>query len=336
MRSAEKWKKINNANIVAFVQTFTTGDFGSNDRSLVYVTEFHPCSKTLEETHFAVKQNGYRSPGKVDREVLWGYLVQLCSALKTIHDNKCAARLIDASKILVTSKNRIRLNVCGLLDIVQSDSPKTLPELQNDDLVNLGLLILTLGTSPAAVQTAPAKATDTFERTYGSPFTAIVGWLLQRRAEPQTGTIDDLVNGIGSQIMTDFNASLNLVDELEANLNRELENSRISRLMIKLNFINERPEYLGNPQWSETGERYPIKLFRDYVFHQVDADGYPVLDLAHVLSCMNKLDAGIEEKMVLTTRDDQTVIVVSFKEMKRAVNRAYDDLVSASKRKAGY
>ena len=68
------------------------------------------------------------------------------------------------------------------------------------------------------------------------------------------------------------------------------------------------------------------------MFHQVDAQKNPVLDLGHVLGCLNKLDAGVEEKIVLTSRDDQICIVVTFKEMKRAIESAWQDLVKASRR----
>ncbi len=107
-------------------------------------------------------------------------------------------------------------------------------------------------------------------------------------------------------------------DFLESELSQELENGRLVRLLCKFGFINERPEYvllyifflylikwpklifffpLSNnkfrfdmdPSWSETGDRYLIKLFRDYVFHQVDENGYPVVDMAHVLMCLNKV-----------------------------------------------
>jgi ABC-type uncharacterized transport system YnjBCD ATPase subunit len=44
-----------------------------------------------------------------------------------------------------------------------------------------------------------------------------------------------------------------------------------------------------DPSWSETGDRYLLKLFRDYVFHQVDEMGNPVVDMAHVLQCLNKV-----------------------------------------------
>jgi hypothetical protein len=44
-----------------------------------------------------------------------------------------------------------------------------------------------------------------------------------------------------------------------------------------------------DPRWAETGDRYLIKLFRDYVFHQVDETGRPVTDLGHVLGALNKV-----------------------------------------------
>ena len=99
---------------------------------------------------------------------------------------------------------------------------------------------------------------------------------------------------------------------LEGELGRELENGRLVRLMSKLGFINERPEYVLSPgsylraddvltsnihnirfdldpRWSETGDRYLLKLFRDYVFHQVDENGRPLVDLGHVITCLNKV-----------------------------------------------
>ena len=44
-----------------------------------------------------------------------------------------------------------------------------------------------------------------------------------------------------------------------------------------------------DPQWSETGDRYMIKLFRDYVFHQVDENGAPWIDMSHIIQCLNKV-----------------------------------------------
>jgi len=104
-------------------------------------------------------------------------------------------------------------------------------------------------------------------------------------------------------------------DHLEGYLSRELENARLVRLLIKMGFINERPEFDHNPQWHESGDRFLLKLFRDYVFHQVNDAGQPVVDLAHVLSCLNKLDAGTEERIMLVSRDEQACFIVTYKEV---------------------
>jgi len=47
-----------------------------------------------------------------------------------------------------------------------------------------------------------------------------------------------------------------------------------------------------DPAWSETGDRYMLKLFRDYLFHQVTEEGRPWLDMSHVVQTLNKLDSG--------------------------------------------
>ena len=44
-----------------------------------------------------------------------------------------------------------------------------------------------------------------------------------------------------------------------------------------------------DPEWAETGDRYLLKLFRDYVFHQVDDSGSPMIEMAHVVQCLNKV-----------------------------------------------
>lgn len=48
------------------------------------------------------------------------------------------------------------------------------------------------------------------------------------------------------------------------------------------------------------------------VFHQADGGGNPVMDLGHVVTALNKLDAADEEKIVLVSRDGKTLMVVSY------------------------
>ena len=47
------------------------------------------------------------------------------------------------------------------------------------------------------------------------------------------------------------------------------------------------------------GDLYLLKLYRDFILHQRRDDGSPVLDWGHVVESLNKLDAGIAEKVLL-------------------------------------
>ncbi|KMU72235.1 pabp1-dependent poly(a)-specific ribonuclease subunit pan3 [Coccidioides immitis RMSCC 3703] len=279
-----------------------------------------------------VATRGRHTSGHIPEQILWSYVTQIANALKAIHSAGLAARVIEPSKILLTGKNRIRLNACGILDVVQFDSQRPLADLQHQDLVNFGQLILTLGANSPSLMHNPTKATEHFNRSYSAQLNNSVYWLLSGMQKDQERTIDIFISGISSQLMSTFDSSLHLDDQLISDLSRELENARLVRLLTKLNFINERPEYEHDRQWSENGERYFLKLFRDYVFHQVDAQNAPVVDLGHVLTCLNKLDAGTDEKVTLISRDEQSCFIVSYKELKKAVEASFQALLKPARR----
>lgn len=66
------------------------------------------------------------------------------------------------------------------------------------------------------------------------------------------------------------------------------------------------------------------------VFHQADGAGNPVMDLGHIITALNKLDAADEEKIVLTSRDGKSLMVVSYADVSRCLNSAYHELCSGS------
>jgi PAB-dependent poly(A)-specific ribonuclease subunit 3 len=105
--------------------------------------------------------------------------------------------------------------------------------------------------------------------------------------------------------------------------------------MMKLMAINERYEFNGEQAWSENGDKYILKLFRDYVFHQVDRDGNPVLDPGHMIRCLNKMDVGTEEKVNLTSRDAQTTFIISYRELKKMFLSAFGELQTGKPVKPG-
>ena len=320
------------ASVVKTIDAFTNRGFG--DSSLFIVTDYHPLSKTLAEQHHIGQGRQTRGRNSIDQlseTVIWTYVCQIASALQAIHSGGLAARVLDTTKILVTGKNRVRLNGCAVLDVIQHEKQTPVAQLQKQDLVNFGLVILSLGANVMDVAQNFARAMDQFKRYYKPELQNAVVWLYSAMQNPEK-TIDQFIGIIASQMVTSFNGALHNDDNLYSEFSREVENGRLFRLMAKLNFINERPEFDHDRQWSENGERYYLKMFRDFVFHQVDAQNRPVVDLGHVLTCLNKLDAGTDERVTLISRDEQNLFVVSYKELKKGVESASQDLIKAGRR----
>jgi PAB-dependent poly(A)-specific ribonuclease subunit 3 len=73
-----------------------------------------------------------------------------------------------------------------------------------------------------------------------------------------------------------------------------------------------------------------VLKFAPQVFHQADGSGRPVIDLGHVITCLNKLDAADEEKIVLTSRDGKSMFVVSYTEVARCLDNAFNECCGAN------
>ncbi|KAK9464377.1 hypothetical protein V1512DRAFT_282109 [Lipomyces arxii] len=349
--SVQQWRQLSNANVVTLFEAFTTRAFGDN--SVIFVYDYHPLSSTLFDVHFGpsarytVRSVNGQPTSAVPEQVLWSYLVQLSSALQSIHSANLAARVWDPTKIILTSKMRIRLGAVGIMDVVcglnnMNGQPESMAQLQQEDMYSLGRLILSIACSNQSVgpntnvaQGVLVKSIEYVGRLYSIGLKNALIYLLSGKMTNNTDpeharskliAIDEFIRLISPSYQQNFNSSLHFQDSLESELAKEVENGRLVRLMCKFNFINERPEYDHDNAWSETGDRYLLKLFRDYVFHQNDENGHPVVDLGHVLRCLNKLDAGVDEKIMLVSRDEQSCLIVSYKELKNCVDAVFRDL----------
>ncbi|XP_017780129.1 PREDICTED: PAB-dependent poly(A)-specific ribonuclease subunit PAN3 isoform X3 [Nicrophorus vespilloides] len=351
MTYVEMWKKLVHSNIVQLKEVFTTKTFGDN--SMVFVYDYHPGSETLLNKHFSPDQlNGYSDPfasdpttprpyshqknnilrhaqsNKLPEPLIWNYIIQLTSALRIIHAANLACRSLDPTKIIITSGHRLRLSCLGVMDVIMTDNATVTEHYQQEDLTALGKLVLAIACkSTMAVQhTNIATAIEIVTRTYTQDLRNLIMYLLSNRRR----TLADLMPMIGARFYTQLDNIQSRTDVMENEVSKEMENGRLFRLMVKLGTINERPEFNLDGTWSETGDRYMLKLFRDYVFHQVMDDGRPWLDMAHVIQCLNKLDTGVPEKVCLMSRDEQSILVVSYAELKHCLEQSYDEILSAS------
>ncbi|KAA8580768.1 hypothetical protein FQN60_013726 [Etheostoma spectabile] len=295
MMLVDMWKKIQHSNSVTLREVFTTKAFG--DHSLVFSYDFHAGAETMFSRHFndpaadsyfTKRKWGQHEPppprqhaGLLPESLIWAYIVQLSSALRTIHTAGLACR--------------------------------------QADLVSLGKVVLALAcNSLAGIQRENLqKAMELVSINYSSDLKNLI-------------LVNDIMPMIGARFYTQLDASQMRNDVIEEDLAKEVQNGRLFRLLAKLGTINERPEFQKDPTWSETGDRYLLKLFRDHLFHQVTEAGTPWIDLSHIVSCLNKLDAGVPEKISLVSRDEKSVLVVTYSDLKRCFDSTFQELQAAA------
>ncbi|ODV84211.1 hypothetical protein CANARDRAFT_201568 [[Candida] arabinofermentans NRRL YB-2248] len=319
-----KWKNLDCANVVRLVDAFTTRAFG--DSSLILIYDYYPMSFNLMETHFF--KIGNKDPELITEDLLWNYIVQLANATHETHKMNLTVGKFDPTKIIITNKGRIRLASCGLLDIVKAatsnekESVDSLEHLKAKDIKELANLLIDLSRSTIFTRQRIADPNDVIkELKFSEKFKTALSYLLQEDAK-----LEDFLSLIAPQVMKIMNGLQNSTDFMEGCLSKEVENDRLVRLFAKLDFISERPEFSKDGSWSETGERFPIKLFKDYVFHQVDESGSPVIDLTRVIDCLNKLDAGVDENLLLVSPDENSCLIMNYRDLKELVEKSFKQL----------
>lgn len=83
---------------------------------------------------------------------------------------------------------------------------------------------------------------ELISRHYSQQLLSCIDYCL-RETSRAARSIDELFGLIGSRALDEIDQAHMAFDHHEAQLEAELENGRLFRLMTKLGFINERPEY---------------------------------------------------------------------------------------------
>lgn len=343
-RTIKKWKSVRCANVVQLHDAFTSMAFGGSAPSLMVAYDYYPTASTLQEQHATRKLAG----GKLEpitEELLWTYLIQLTNALITIHAKGLSARSsMDPSKIIVSGKNRVRLAAVGVSDILHhEDDEQIISETgladfvnksQQEDIRALGKVLLDLATlvaPPALRNLAPHDAISALKTpgvaTGGVTYSAEFLRVLETLVGEDSVDLDRFCERyLSNRLVRIVDALQELHDFVEAQLSGELENARLFRLITKINFIVDRPEHAAAFEYGKNGNKHLVKLFKDYIFLQYDEFGKPVIDLSRVLTNLNKLDAGIDEKFLLISRDEKNCIIVSYREIRDVIESVFRTL----------
>ena len=66
--------------------------------------------------------NNSRSLGLLPEQIIWDYIIQLTSIIRTIHASNLSCRILTASRILIDSKSRLRLSGAGIFDVIDYEN----------------------------------------------------------------------------------------------------------------------------------------------------------------------------------------------------------------------
>lgn len=333
-QTVKKWRNLKNPNVVRLHDAFTSVGFGSSSEpTLCLAYDFYPLANTLQEQHITRKLGAKLEP--IYELTLWAYLVQLTNALLAIHEAGLhAGTSLSMTKILVTNKNRIRLGGVAVDDILDYDvidhekaargAADTIKTLQGNDITRLGKVIAELASATIPVNARGRSGSDILvllrdysSISFSSEFLEALGALLS--ADDTFHLSAFYEKHLARHALDLINGLQELTDYFESQLLSEVENARLFRLLAKINFLLD---------WRDTntehgGNTYVIKLFKEFIFQMRDEFGKPVADLSRVLVNLNKLDVGVDEKILLISSEEDSCMIVSYKEVKDIIDLSF-------------
>mmetsp|Transcript_1498 Transcript_1498/g.3307 ORF Transcript_1498/g.3307 Transcript_1498/m.3307 type:complete len:580 (-) Transcript_1498:154-1893(-) len=315
----EQWASLEHPGIATLHQCFVA------QRAVFFVHQYIPGTQSFLQI---------ANPPSLSEPVIWSAICQMVTVIRRIHGARLALRTLDLRHTLLQMdalRLKVFLNCLGIVDALEFETRKSLQELQAEDMRKFGRWILSIVTGTNIMASTDAQTLQNCERycmqNYSRDLRHFILTLIRSQNPP---SILDVSRALPGRLMDELDSTQLSLLRTEKSLSGEYESGRALRLLLKLGFVNERPENGANRRWSHSGDCYVLTLFRDYVFHQADGAGNPVMDLGHVVTALNKLDAADEEKIVLSSRDGKSLMVVSYADVARCLNSAYHELCSGS------
>ena len=177
--------------------------------------------------------------------------------------------------------------------------------------------------TPSAAVGNPAPFLDQIAQLFSTDLHGFIS-LLVSGGPIHPDPIKEMASLISQRLLDEAANTRQLSDSLETELGKEIQNGRIARLLTKIALLGERLDASADAEWSDSGERYVLALFRDHLFRVDDPQRNPSdADMGRIIDCLNKLDVGSSERLVLVSRDEQTALVVNYAEIKQALEQCF-------------
>lgn len=237
-------------------------------RAVFFVHQYIPGARTLRE----------RLEGPLLEAVVWSAIVQLTSAIRAVHSSNLAVRTLHPRHVLSNtdatgSRLRLRLNCLGVVDALEFEARKNTTDLQDEDIRDLGRLILSIATGTEINSSTDHDILGRCEafaaQNYSRDLHGLTMTLIKSARPP---SIMEVSRAIAQRALDEQDAAYVTLDKTERALSAEYDSGRALRLMLKLAFVNERPEFGPNRRWAQSGDCYVLSLFRDYGRRKLPAD----------------------------------------------------------------
>eukprot|EP00474_Spongospora_subterranea_P001681 CRZ02139.1 hypothetical protein [Spongospora subterranea] len=243
-QALEPWKLLcGNPNIVGVQDVFCCKDF-KDGGSLCFVYDFYPGAITLYD-YFV------QGTAHLTQDIIWSIICQVVSALASIHSAGLACQVIEPRKILLPSpsaSNRIRINCCGVKDVVTVGIPPSIADLQAKDVQDLAFLIMYLILKRAPVAEDITTTMSFIDVQYSKGLGRALRMMLDDGENGRRPSIFDVSQIIHHRILRELQHSYIESDAYATDLAVEAQNGRLFRLLAKCCFINERPGFLNDSQ----------------------------------------------------------------------------------------
>lgn len=334
----ERLKHFRHPNLVPLHSITPTQEFVLGSRDTIMEYRMIKRAKSVQETFFIPK--GMTSapsamqvsgsgidgpsaavPSDITEGLLWSIACQLIGLIRTFHDVGVPLRGLHLSKLMwLDVLGRIYFTGLGLMDIAEP-LPSPLPPQHAEvhlklDIQHLGLVLLQLATLSPSINLADGRAALQRSHRYSTTFLNLVAVCLEASVD-----INSLCRGLGERMSIEVGHQEGNADFLLSECAKEVHNGRLMRLMIKLNFVLESQD--AN-EYADASDRFTLKLFSQYIFNQVDEQNRPRVDWGHVYHSLNKLDCGSEELLQLISQDASTVLVVSYRDIRTMLDKAFE------------
>ncbi|CAN0409905.1 unnamed protein product, partial [Discosporangium mesarthrocarpum] len=132
--------------------------------AVFFICDYHPGAQTLSQCFL-------EKPGGLLSEVLlWSIVCQLLGALRAAHAAGGALQNVHPNRVIITLGNRVRLNWVGCLDVLEFETRKQVSELQQQDMRDLGLLMLSLACRARVTAAATAESAAFLSQHYSPEY----------------------------------------------------------------------------------------------------------------------------------------------------------------------